>query len=549
MRMLAGRPGYWPAEGPMFGSVPSAASRPPAIQAQPAESELSTTPPVGLLTPYLTKDGRLLGSSAGFFLPAEWPEPPQQNQSYGRSSTPMPGGLSGYLPAANEPASTYSSPSAPSPPSTDPFPGDGHATGPAGLLTPYFTHDGRFITPFPVFLGSEFSGQGIPAPPFAPWQDPLVSNGSTSSSAAMTGSSGPWSSTATGVLAPPTSHDPIASPSALRGPEKDRPFASVPRSLLSGVPIVESAEFSGGTTLSPELLAPVPLGTDASGALWPDPFDWPLSESEDAVPWSDVRGPTSAADQPDVAVNPTTVPAGATSGRNGEQPSLGLLHRTGRRIGETFSDAYASPLGPGAEYRALVAPFVKPSGTWTDSFTAPFRTFNEALLLGVPEALDAVRRLPAAGYNALVDAGEEAATSLGMERGSAERLGRDIRAMPEAIAAAAGVLRPRGLRGPAPASNLNLTGQLHHAISSRVHKALQEHQNLKDLYVHRDRRFETRARDRASHLGWWGWHSQLDEEVANHIRDRPDMTQHDFERYLRDRYAKPDLKQRFPKGL
>jgi hypothetical protein len=41
------------------------------------------------------------------------------------------------------------------------------------------------------------------------------------------------------------------------------------------------------------------------------------------------------------------------------------------------------------------------------------------------------------------------------------------------------------------------------------------------------------------------WHRDLDAEIAAHIRKNPLMTQEEFESYLRDGYAQPDLLARF----
>jgi hypothetical protein len=94
-----------------------------------------------------------------------------------------------------------------------------------------------------------------------------------------------------------------------------------------------------------------------------------------------------------------------------------------------------------------------------------------------------------------------------------------------------------------------LTGQLHHAISKSVHRALDRHQNLKGLYKYRDPLFTTRAIDLESHRGYQRWHRDLDKEVANWIRNNPGATQELFEDYLRNRYNQDDLRKRFPLGL
>lgn len=94
-----------------------------------------------------------------------------------------------------------------------------------------------------------------------------------------------------------------------------------------------------------------------------------------------------------------------------------------------------------------------------------------------------------------------------------------------------------------------LSGQIHHGISRKVHQALQQHPNLKDVYEARDPRFTTQARDLASHKGYDRFHRNLDAEVSGWIRSNPNATQAQFENYLRGVYQRPEVVTRFPNGL
>jgi len=94
-----------------------------------------------------------------------------------------------------------------------------------------------------------------------------------------------------------------------------------------------------------------------------------------------------------------------------------------------------------------------------------------------------------------------------------------------------------------------LAGQLHHAISRTVHKALEAHPNLKGIYKARDPRFVTQAKDLDSHNGYDTFHRNLDAEVAGWIRANPNATQAEFESYLRGVYQRPDVLEHFPNGL
>ena len=57
------------------------------------------------------------------------------------------------------------------------------------------------------------------------------------------------------------------------------------------------------------------------------------------------------------------------------------------------------------------------------------------------------------------------------------------------------------------------------------------------------------VRDLAAHNGYPTWHRELDEEISQHIANHPRMSPQEFEAYLRERYAKPDLVQRSRKDL
>ena len=54
------------------------------------------------------------------------------------------------------------------------------------------------------------------------------------------------------------------------------------------------------------------------------------------------------------------------------------------------------------------------------------------------------------------------------------------------------------------------TGQLHHAISSKVHRALEKHPTLSGAYRRRDPRLVSRAADKEAHYGYQTWHRELD---------------------------------------
>ena len=101
----------------------------------------------------------------------------------------------------------------------------------------------------------------------------------------------------------------------------------------------------------------------------------------------------------------------------------------------------------------------------------------------------------------------------------------------------------------ASASFAAASGDVHHAISRRVHRAAQKHPKLRGEYKYRDPSLTARAIDKAAHNGWPTWHRKLDAEVAAWIGRNPSATKQEFEAWLRWRYDQPDLKAKFPDGL
>ncbi|MBL9006900.1 MAG: hypothetical protein JNJ46_21775, partial [Myxococcales bacterium] len=92
-------------------------------------------------------------------------------------------------------------------------------------------------------------------------------------------------------------------------------------------------------------------------------------------------------------------------------------------------------------------------------------------------------------------------------------------------------------------------GQVHHAISRRVHRALERHRVLAGHYQARDPRFVLQAADGNAHRGYQRWHQDLDQEVMNWIEQNRLATPGEFEAHLRSLYERPELLQRFPRGF
>ena len=92
-------------------------------------------------------------------------------------------------------------------------------------------------------------------------------------------------------------------------------------------------------------------------------------------------------------------------------------------------------------------------------------------------------------------------------------------------------------------------GQVHHPISRRVHRALEEHTNLKGKYKARDPRYELRAVSKEAHNGYQDWHRKIDDEIIEWIEGHEEATVETFEAYLRSVYSRPEVAARFTNGL
>jgi hypothetical protein len=94
------------------------------------------------------------------------------------------------------------------------------------------------------------------------------------------------------------------------------------------------------------------------------------------------------------------------------------------------------------------------------------------------------------------------------------------------------------------------TGQEHHAITKRIHKALEDHDVLKGLYKYRDNRFVTQAINKEAHKGYQTWHRAMEDKVVDWLQREKKATPAQFEAWLRDLYkTDKTLDWRFPNGF
>jgi hypothetical protein len=93
------------------------------------------------------------------------------------------------------------------------------------------------------------------------------------------------------------------------------------------------------------------------------------------------------------------------------------------------------------------------------------------------------------------------------------------------------------------------SGQLHHVISKRIAKKLEEHATLRGHYSARDPRFVKRAADKDSHNGYQKWHRDVDDEVIEWLGRYDKATPEEFEAFLRQIYNRAAMRVRFPDGF
>jgi hypothetical protein len=93
----------------------------------------------------------------------------------------------------------------------------------------------------------------------------------------------------------------------------------------------------------------------------------------------------------------------------------------------------------------------------------------------------------------------------------------------------------------------NLTGQIHHMLSKKILDALSKHKTLSGVF--KKNSLLVQALNKASHIGYQGWHIQYDDEVVEWLDENQDATAEEFIEFLKSVYDRADLKERFPGAL
>lgn len=103
--------------------------------------------------------------------------------------------------------------------------------------------------------------------------------------------------------------------------------------------------------------------------------------------------------------------------------------------------------------------------------------------------------------------------------------------------------------GQDPNEKQECTGQWHHIISKTVWYALENHAVLRGKYTYRDPRFVARGKDPNAHCGYQDWHRAIDKEIRAWLETNRRATAEQFEAFLRELHARPEMRARFPDGL
>ena len=89
-------------------------------------------------------------------------------------------------------------------------------------------------------------------------------------------------------------------------------------------------------------------------------------------------------------------------------------------------------------------------------------------------------------------------------------------------------------------------GQLHHILSNKTMKALNEHPTLKGVFEREDAAFKYRAKDANAHKGYQQWHRDVDSTTVDWLQNNPNATPEQFKKFLNDMYQQPDISSKIP---
>lgn len=97
-------------------------------------------------------------------------------------------------------------------------------------------------------------------------------------------------------------------------------------------------------------------------------------------------------------------------------------------------------------------------------------------------------------------------------------------------------------------SGQQLMGQVHHAVSAKINRALEKNPGTKGRINRNDKKWLTRAATQADHISYQTWHRNYDDNAVKWIeRNNPDPQR--FYHYMKAVYRRPAMAKRFPLGI
>ncbi|MEA4826009.1 MAG: polymorphic toxin-type HINT domain-containing protein, partial [Clostridium sp.] len=89
-------------------------------------------------------------------------------------------------------------------------------------------------------------------------------------------------------------------------------------------------------------------------------------------------------------------------------------------------------------------------------------------------------------------------------------------------------------------------GQVHHILTNKTMKALDDHPTLKGKFNREGPMFKYKAADVDAHKGYQQWHRDVDNTVVDWLQNNPKATEQQFKNFLNKLYQNPDISKRIP---
>ncbi|MCX7747060.1 MAG: polymorphic toxin-type HINT domain-containing protein [Clostridia bacterium] len=90
------------------------------------------------------------------------------------------------------------------------------------------------------------------------------------------------------------------------------------------------------------------------------------------------------------------------------------------------------------------------------------------------------------------------------------------------------------------------TGQIHHLLSNKIMRALNNHPTLKGLFDRENPLFKFRAASAEAHKGYQQWHRTVDNDIVEWLTNNADATAQEFKNFINSVYNRLEIKIRIP---